>query len=86
MSSAPIPTDGHRSKAAAIVYGVLAQAGPMHDLALACLAESGGHYGRASRLFMAQIGPKRHCAHGAAYSRSSVAKAMWKLTKGSNLV
>ena len=83
--SAPIPTGGHRSKAARLVAETLAQPGPSRALALLCLSQAEGHCGRAARLFMSQVGPKRHCAQGAVYSRSAVAQAMRHLTKGSNL-
>lgn len=84
--SAPIPTGGHRSKAARLVAETLAQPGPTHDLAYTCLSQAEGHCGRAASLFMEQVGHKRHCAQGAVYSRSAVAQAMRHLTKGSNLV
>ena len=84
--SAPIPTGGHRSKAARLVAETLAQPGPSRALALLCLSQAEGHCGRAARLFMSQVGTKRHCAQGAVYSRSAVAQAMRHLTKGSNLV
>lgn len=84
--SAPIPTGGHRSKAARLVAETLAQPGPSRALALLCLSQAEGHCGRAASLFMEQVGHKRHCAQGAVYSRSAVAQAMRHLTKGSNLV
>lgn len=76
MSGAPIPVDGHRSKAAASVYANLAQSGPMHDLAYACLSQAGGRYRQAARKFIAALGDKTHAAQGAAYSATNVALAM----------
>ena len=82
--SAPIPTGGHRSKAARLVAETLAQPGPSRALALLCLSQAEGHCGRAARLFIAQVGPKRHCAQGAVYSRSAVAQAMRQLASNAS--
>lgn len=76
MSSAPIPTDGHRSKAAAAVYANLHQAGPMHDLAFTCLLQANGRYRQAAQRFMRALGDRTHAAQGAAYSTTNVSLAM----------